>query len=505
MGSIAMNENGNIALGYSTSSSTIYPDIRITGRFASDPLGIMTVAETVIHAGGGSQTGFSRWGDYTQMVVDPTDPGTFWYTNEYIPFTGWLNWKTRIAAFNFSSPCPVGYASNCSPSDGETEVSINLAQITWQNGASTNNNELYFGTNPDSLSLVQSGSLATSWNISSLPLQYNTNYYWYVVENGDTCSVTGPTWSFRTEPDPGIILSWADNFDTYTAGLRLACQNPIDWTTWTLIPCSTVEDPLISNTQSYSAPNSFVIVQNNDLVYRIGDLTSGKYSIGFRIYLANDKIGYFNTLSSFTGGVYEWAMECFFKAGGQGSLNAGGIGVASFTYSYNTWNLVELIVDIDTDAAELKFNGTSIYTWPWTSGATGNGSLLQLSAIDFFGETNQYQMYVDDFTFTDLLFVSVEDSNEINVEAPVIYSLEQNYPNPFNPSTKISYTIPERSNVSLKIFNLLGSAVVELVKGEVETGSYDITFNASNLPSGVYFYRLQVGNFVETKKMLYIK
>ena len=63
----------------------------------------------------------------------------------------------------------------------------------------------------------------------------------------DTCSITGPTWSFKTEPDPGIILSWSDNFDTYTAGSRLACQNPTNWTTWTLAPCSSVEDALISN------------------------------------------------------------------------------------------------------------------------------------------------------------------------------------------------------------------------------------------------------------------
>jgi hypothetical protein len=336
-------------------------------------------------------------------------------------------------------------------------------------------------------------------------LQYNTNYYWYVVENGDTCSVTGPTWSFRTEPDPGIILSWADNFDTYTAGLRLACQNPIDWTTWTLIPCSTVEDPLISNTQSYSAPNSFVIVQNNDLVYPIGDLTSGKYSISFRIYLTNDKLGYFNTLSNFTGGVYEWAMECFFKAGGQGSLNAGGIGVASFTYSYNNWNLVELIVDIDNDAAELKFNGTSIFTWPWSAGASGNGSQLKLSAIDFFGETDQYQMYVDDFTFTDLLFAAVEDSNEVNVNAPVTYSLDQNYPNPFNPSTVISYQLPVSGLVSLKVYDVLGNEVITLVNQEKPVGNYEVNFNASSLASGIYYYQLRAGSFVQTKKMLYLK
>ena len=94
-----------------------------------------------------------------------------------------------------------------------------------------------------------------------------------------------------------------------------------------------------------------------------------------------------------------------------------------------------------------------------------------------------------------------------------LYSLSNNYPNPFNPSTKITYTIPERSNVSLKVFDLLGSEVAELVNGEIEAGSYDISFNAANLPSGVYFYRLQVidpesssgQGFVQTRKMILLK
>jgi hypothetical protein len=93
-----------------------------------------------------------------------------------------------------------------------------------------------------------------------------------------------------------------------------------------------------------------------------------------------------------------------------------------------------------------------------------------------------------------------EDLSSINS-----YSLSNNYPNPFNPSTKITYSIPERENVSLKVFDLLGSEVVELVKGEIETGTYDINFNASNLPSGVYFYRLQAGSFVQTRKMILLK
>lgn len=85
------------------------------------------------------------------------------------------------------------------------------------------------------------------------------------------------------------------------------------------------------------------------------------------------------------------------------------------------------------------------------------------------------------------------------------YYLSNNYPNPFNPSTKLTYSIPEKTNVNLKVFDLLGSEVVELVNGEIEKGSYDISFNASNLPSGVYFYRLQAGDFVQTRKMILLK
>jgi hypothetical protein len=486
MGSIAMDANGNIALGYSASSTTIHPQIRYTGRLAGDPLGVMTVTEGTIYAGNGSQTsGLSRWGDYTQMNVDPTN-NSFWYTNEYIPSNGTFNWKTRIAGFTFGPGCPIGYPSNPSPLDGVTDVSINLAQLTWQNGGSTNNNELYFGTDPANLPLVQSGSLATNWNISSLPLDYNTNYYWYVVENGDTCIVTGPTWSFKTEPDPGLILSWFDNFDTYTAGQRLACQNPVDWTTWTLIPCSTVEDALISDAQSYSAPNSVVIVQNNDLVHPIGDLTYGKYSISFRSYIATGKNGYFNTLSGFTGGAYEWAMECYFNTGGQGSLNAGGTGVASFTFPYNSWNLVELIVDIDNDAAEFKFNGASIHTWPWSSGATGSGGQLQLAGTDFFGATAQDQMYVDDYTFVDLNVVPVEltsfaaNAFDQNVELNWITATEIN-----NQRFEIERKTAESQ------FRTIGYISGHGTTTEQQTYS----FVDKKLETGKYFYRLKQFDF----------
>jgi hypothetical protein len=99
MGSVAMDKAGNIGVGYSASSTSINPQIRYTGRLASDPPGQLTEAETTIVAGGGSQTTYSRWGDYSSMVVDPADGCTFWYTQEYLTVTGTRNWHTRLASF----------------------------------------------------------------------------------------------------------------------------------------------------------------------------------------------------------------------------------------------------------------------------------------------------------------------------------------------------------------------------------------------------------------------
>jgi hypothetical protein len=102
MGSAAMDKTGNIAVGYSASSSTAIPSIRYSGRETGDPLGTLQ-AEQVIFTGGGSQVGLSRWGDYAAIRIDPSDDCTFWFTSEYIPSNGSFNWHTRIASFKFNS------------------------------------------------------------------------------------------------------------------------------------------------------------------------------------------------------------------------------------------------------------------------------------------------------------------------------------------------------------------------------------------------------------------
>ncbi|MGB5530252.1 MAG: T9SS type A sorting domain-containing protein, partial [Ignavibacteriaceae bacterium] len=102
--------------------------------------------------------------------------------------------------------------------------------------------------------------------------------------------------------------------------------------------------------------------------------------------------------------------------------------------------------------------------------------------------------------------VSVENEELV----PNEFALEQNYPNPFNPSTRIRFNIPsdvkgQRSNVVLKVYDLLGNEVALLVNEDKPAGTYNVDFDASNLPSGVYFYQLKAGPFIETKKMILLK
>jgi hypothetical protein len=103
MGSIAMDKVGNIAIGYSASSAAVYPEIRYTGRLRDDVLGTLQSEAIMQMSGGSQQRSLSRWGDYSSMSVDPVDYCTFWYTNEYLVYSGTFNWSTRIASFRFPS------------------------------------------------------------------------------------------------------------------------------------------------------------------------------------------------------------------------------------------------------------------------------------------------------------------------------------------------------------------------------------------------------------------
>ena len=387
-----------------------------------------------------------------------------------------------------------------------------------------------------------------------------------------------------------------DDFDSYLAGTQLAAQTSF-WTTWSASPGST-EDPVVSTDQAYSGANSVLIQGVNDCVHEIANYTSGKYKISFYLYIPTGYLGYFNTLQDFAGTSSQWGMQVYFDAGGAGSIDGGASAAATFTFPYDTWMPVEVVVDLDADWGEFYYGGSLVHGWIWSSGTFGTGTLNQLGGSNFYAWDNSGagtpKFYIDDYALTDLLWVPVEltsftasaheygkvmlnwvtatETNNLGFEIerrvegsntwinrgfeqgagtstqthsysfsddvsdlsagsvfyrlkqidfdgrfeysdevmvisvpPTRFNLAQNYPNPFNPTTVIQYAIPVESHVTIKVLNAIGEEVAELLNETKAPGTYEINFNAKSLSSGVYFYRIQAGNFVETKRMMLIK
>jgi hypothetical protein len=173
-----------------------------------------------------------------------------------------------------------------------------------------------------------------------------------------------------------------------------------------------------------------------------------------------------------------------------------------FTYTYDT-----------------QSNMTSVWHYVWSDSSwipediEPRSFFMGYRLCDLAG--NEYIFFEPWYNITFIRKLIVTDIGSKNTEVLKNYSLSQNYPNPFNPSTKIKYSVPKLSFVTIKIYDVLGSEVSTLVNEEKTVGTYEVTWDASGFSggvsakggyaSGVYLYRLQAGNYVETKKMILIK
>ncbi|MEO8664407.1 MAG: T9SS type A sorting domain-containing protein [Ignavibacteria bacterium] len=208
-----------------------------------------------------------------------------------------------------------------------------------------------------------------------------------------------------------------------------------------------------------------------------------------------------NLILPLLGQTYTWELLCALP-----------VEMSSFTSSINGRD-VTLAWTTTSEVNNSRFEIERSVSNEWTSvgSVEGNGTTLtstnysftdrnlntgvyhyRLKQIDFNGNFTNYNLY-----------------GEVNVGIPVKFDLSQNYPNPFNPSTKINYDLPFDSKVSIKIFDMSGKEVADLVSEIKTAGYYTVSYNASNLSSGVYAYRISAeangNNFVSTKKMILIK
>ena len=183
--------------------------------------------------------------------------------------------------------------------------------------------------------------------------------------------------------------------------------------------------------------------------------------------------------------------------------------LASFTATTNrnavslNWSTATETNNAGFDVERKAVTGTE---WTKVGNVAGSGTTSEVRNYTFTDRTNtgtyNYRLKQIDvngnFTYYNL-------SNEIEVGVPSSFAMSQNYPNPFNPSTKINYDLPVDGKVSILLYDMTGRQVANLVNEVKTAGYYTVTFNASNLASGMYFYRISAGNFVSTKKMVLVK
>ena len=298
-------------------------------------------------------------------------------------------------------------------------------------------------------------------------------------------------WNIR-----GVLVSmpccgpvvFEDNFDYYTAGQQLACQNPTDWTTWNLNPCDSLTDAYITGTRALSGANSLVITYNNDEVHYWEPETLGVWEIDLYTYIPSGKTGYFNTLSKFIG-VQEWGLEVYFNPGGVGSINAGGVGTASFTYTYDAWVLNKCIIDLENDMAQYWYNGDVIQIWQWTQGANGSPISLSLAANDFCGTAVTDEMYVDDYQLV------VLDTYYVPTELTSFTAIQN-----ASGQVELNWQTATETNNDMFIIERKGGngeyGVIGYVKGAgTTTEKQAYSFVDNNVIAGIYTYRLKQVDF----------
>ncbi|MDR9419275.1 lamin tail domain-containing protein [Gracilimonas sp.] len=143
-------------------------------------------------------------------------------------------------------------------------------------------------------------------------------------------------------------------------------------------------------------------------------------------------------------------------------------------------------------------------TAPWPTTADGEGYTLELQSHESDNALAESWMASEEIGGTPGSS-NISTSSENETETPQIFALNQNYPNPFNPSTSISFVLPQAEKLNLKVFNILGQEVHTIVDRQMTAGQHVLSFDASNLPSGVYIYRFKSNSFSDTKKMILLK
>jgi hypothetical protein len=325
-------------------------------------------------------------------------------------------------------------------------------------------------------------------------LKYNTLYYWRVqAANSNGSSSWSEVWSFTTgvqpplppqlvAPSNGVLVTLATQTLTWsksTAATSYEIQVGID---------SSFTPPLW---QERTAPDTFLtvigLIHGTTYYWRVkasNEAGTSLWSSVWSFYKAPEAPPPPQLISPLPGKTNIPIEMTTLKW--NSSVRA-----VSYRLQVSTYDVfVPTTVDID------GLTGTS-FTIPRLYSSTDY--YWRVKAFSLGGGESDWS---DTWGFTTMVVSSVQ---QIGDAIPNDYGLSQNYPNPFNPTTSIEFGLPQSGHVTLKVYNLLGKEIATLVSGGLSAGRYRVNWNASDAASGIYYYRLQSGKFVVTKKLAVVK
>ena len=394
--------------------------------------------------------------------------------NEYAHVIGWA-----IGSSSYSNASVGGTMGGSTYSTETQNIGTTLTRLT-------NNRLNATGAAADFTCRVNSRS-STSGNATQVYFD-DIIMYTDAISTADLLNPTAPSGVATNSDQTGttITLTWTDGTDAETGSQKALI--------------------LRANGTGQTSPTL-----NNQAQYVAGDAIGlwtikGIVDVGTQTYADNTT----SANTAYTYVVYMRDLAFNYSAGTSSSITALPVELTSFASTIHG-NQVTLnwstATEVNNYGFEVQRASTKLGTsWEKIGFVQGHGNSNSPKNYSFTdkptgGKEFQYRLNQIDFNgafeYSEITTAILENVSE--------FKLEQNYPNPFNPMTRISYTLPVRTSVKLRVYDLLAQVVAELVNGIQEAGRYDVTFDGSNFPSGAYFYKLEAGSYIEVKKLLLVK